>query len=195
MRIVNETGWRTADLRAIAARVAATELDPEAARRVTIRFVTGRRRGWLAATSVRGSSGYATLGGTRATIRIDPVAPDRVDLAHVIGHEMAHLRGMTHRRMRGAVRYDGRRLPGYRAFVEWAADMPLDRTPARPARPRPDPAAVAARRRTDALEHAAAMVRAWTTRHRRATTILAGWRRRHAARLRAADRAAIGTPI
>jgi hypothetical protein len=43
---------------------------------------------------------------------------DTVDLAYTIAHELAHLRGLNHRAMRGP-RY--RRVPGYRDRYAWAS--------------------------------------------------------------------------
>jgi hypothetical protein len=50
---------------------------------------------------------------------------DKVELAHTIAHESAHLRGLTHDDMEGDPRYWWE--PGYRDLYDWANDLPLER--------------------------------------------------------------------
>lgn len=194
VRIVNRTAYRTPHLRAILERVARDELNPEEVSRVTVTVEHGRRPRGVPDTQAYGSSGHATLGGTRAALRIDPVCPDLVDFAHVAAHEMAHLRGMTHRDMRPGTRWRRGPLTGVR--YAWAAAYPMGRRAVRPPRPALDPAAIAARRRAVRADHAVRQVTTWTRKLRLATTKLRIWRRRADAAVRARDRtAATAAPV
>ena len=95
MKLNNSTCYSTRDLKKIFTRIANQELDPEKAKRVYFDIVYSK-----------GShSGYATVGGTRSTIRLPkpPFKLDHAQVALVIAHEMAHLRGLTH----GAAMHSG----------------------------------------------------------------------------------------
>jgi hypothetical protein len=165
MRVSNQTPWRTDHLKAIAKRVAETELDPATRSRFLLRFRLGRQR-------PSGScSGRAPIGGSRIQVNVPPRHVDHVDLAFVIAHEMAHARGVTHSQMRGSPRY--RRLEGTRAIYAWAAEMPLERQLVR-AKPTTD------ERRAVKLERARAMLAKWQRRQKSA----AGYVKRWSARVR-----------
>lgn len=117
MRIVNKTMWRTDQLRAIVGRVAQDELDPERRRYLEV-FVEYRRANACVI-------GRAPRGGYRMKITIERKNVDRALLAHIIAHEMAHIRGLRHSEMRGSVRYDYKE--GWREYYAWADQMPLER--------------------------------------------------------------------
>jgi hypothetical protein len=166
MRILNKTDWRTDHLRAFVSRIAAVELNADQ-RKCLVVHVSYTRPGarWLRAKT--GSSGYAYYGGRHAYIRIHKDEPDKIDLAFVIAHELAHVRGMRHRLMRGSVLYD--RVPGMREHYAWAEAMPLEKRPEKPK-------AVVA---PDAkLNHARAMLAVNESKLKRYTTLVKKWRKR-----------------
>lgn len=116
MKIINQTRWRTDHLRAFVRRVAEDELSPKKRKVAEITFVRASNSGgW--------SSGHATLHGRRMKVRVPPT-PNKIDLAMVIAHEMAHLRGMNHSQMRGNALYH--RFPVTNALYAWAETMPLE---------------------------------------------------------------------
>jgi len=133
VRIVNKTIWLTDHLRAILNRVAATELDPENRKRVVVTIGYDRSMGkrYLKYDDGRwergGTSGFATISGTHMTVNLPAhkQTVDRIDLAHTVAHEMAHLRGMTHNQMRGSERYC--RKGRWREIYSWAETFPLEK--------------------------------------------------------------------
>jgi hypothetical protein len=161
MKIVNKTHWRTDHLRAFLRRAADTEFSglPDKWKRGVATFVYTRRNG----SSY--SSGCATLNGFHMTIRLSKHTPDKIDLAEVIAHEMAHLRGMTHDKMRGSPLY--RRVGRHREIYAWGDTLPLEIKPPRTKkRPGPDVK----------LEHARKMLARNETKLKRITTIVKKWR-------------------
>lgn len=182
MKLSNETVWRTDQLRALIARVAEEELDPEIRRRLLVEIRPGRRR------YIHGRAG---LGG--AHVRLWLPAPvtrslresadgrpvrrllNAARLAFVVAHELAHCRGMDHRKMRGNPRYSW--VEGWEAFYGWAAEIAIE---PQPAPPRPGLAA----RRQARVEHARALLARWERAARLAARRAQRWRRR----LRAAER-------
>lgn len=164
MRLVNETRWRTADLRAIVDRAAREEADAPTRRRlhITIRYRRGTQT-W--------TTGNAYLGTPErpGTIRVFVTrhAVDPVSLAHTAAHEIAHARGVDHQTMRGSPRYTF--TDGWRERYAWAASMPIRAIEPR-AKVKPTP--------VDRLAHARALHKAALTRLRRAQTIEQKWRRR-----------------
>ncbi len=163
MKVDNRTHWRTDHLRAFLSRVAADELEPQKRKRlrVEVRYNRQRDRGYC--------SGEAVVGGCWIKVMVPSQVVDRVDLAGVIAHEMAHARGMGHDRMRGCGRY--RRVEGHRERYAWAESLPLERKP-RAAAPSLE------ERRAGRREHALSMVRKWEAKRRLATTKLRLWTRR-----------------
>jgi hypothetical protein len=191
MKILNKTHWRTDHLRAFATRVAQDELDPAKRRRIRITFDYTRGRG----NSY--SSGHATIGGYYCTVRLphqDRATPSRVDLAYVLAHEFAHLRGVNRREMRGAVRYS--RIAGNREFYAWAQELPLERNPQTvplPATPETKAAKLQARRekRWASAERLATQ---WARRAVLAQRKAKRWAQRARAFRKALDRVAAATP-
>jgi signal recognition particle subunit SEC65 len=116
MKIINQTRYRTDHLRAFVRRIAEDELSPKKRKVAEITFVR-------AANSGGWSSGHASLGGRRMKVRI-PASAKKIDLAMVIAHEMAHLRGMNHKQMRGNHHYH--RLPATNELYAWAEELPLE---------------------------------------------------------------------
>lgn len=164
MRVQNQTHWNTRDLRAIIARVAQDETEPEARKRLHVHIHYNRQ--------VQGPSGGHAYLGSRlrlgsVTIMVPSQAIDLIDFASVVAHELAHARGMRHAEMRGSPRYY--RVLGMRSLYEWAEAMPMRRAePKRKAKPTTETVLALARRRE----------REWTTRLRRATTLQRKWRKR-----------------
>ena len=116
MRLSNSTCYSTRDLKKIFTRIANQELDPEKAKRVYFDIVYSK-----------GShSGYATVGGTRSTIRLPkpPFKLDHAQVALVIAHEMAHLRGLHHGASFHCARYSWTH-GDYKTFYAWAHEYPI----------------------------------------------------------------------
>jgi hypothetical protein len=91
--------------------------------------------------------------------------PDKVELAYVIGHELAHTRGMRHDAMRNHPCY--RRTSGrYREIYAWAEQLPLEVKP---------PKAKRVMSADVKLVHAEKMLKAALTREKRAVTIRKKW--------------------
>ena len=124
MKIINETHWRTDQLRAIIARTATDELDSSDRRRLLVTVAYGAKSS--------GVSGRAACGGPWVKLFVSRVEIDRVSLAHTTRHELAHFRGLRHPAMRGSRRYSY--VEGWRALDAWADEMPLE---VKPAAPRP----------------------------------------------------------
>lgn len=168
MKIRNHTHYVTADLRRIIARCADHELEAAHRRRVIVTVTYSRRKD--------SCSGHATIGGNWATVRINKHAPNPAAFALVTAHEFKHLRGWTHKQMKG--RYSDDDTSRY----AWAAGLPLAvKTPARKVRPTVDAK----------IAHARLMVKRATTRAKRAATLLRKWQRRVRLLERKATNAAI----
>lgn len=117
MKIVNKTMWRTDQLRAIVSRVAQDELDTE--KRKYLEVIVEYRRANACVI------GRAQRRGYWIKITIERENVDRVLLAHIIAHEMAHSRGLQHSEMRGCARYDY--TEGWRDYYAWANQMPIEK--------------------------------------------------------------------
>jgi len=159
MKIVNKTHWQTKHLRAFLSRVAQNELSAEQRARTTVTFTYTR--------GSCGSSGFASYSSGHATVRLSKHTPDKIDLAFVLAHELAHTRGMHHRSMTGDPKY--RRLPRTREIYGWAAGLPLEpqeqKTKKRPTN-------------DHKLERARGMLKKHEIKLKRQTTIVRKWRLR-----------------
>jgi hypothetical protein len=164
MKVVNHTRWRTDHLARFMRTVALSELD--AAKRRGFTMVVKYNRAGANGTYC---SGRAAIGGRRITVMVPSGTVDRIDLAMVIAHEMAHARGMDHSAMRGAERYH--RVGAWRDFYAWAERVPLEPTPAKA------PVPLAAKRVTR-LEHARTKLAEWERAVKRAETHRRKWSRR-----------------
>ena len=107
MKIRNETRYESAGLREIVFRVAAVELDTAKRKRLVV-DIKETIRG-ISRSDELGVSclGHAWIGGFSCTLYV-PRNFERFEaemFAHAVAHEFAHLRGMTHRKMRGNPRY------------------------------------------------------------------------------------------
>lgn len=171
MRIENRTRYETAPLRELVRRVARNELDPEKRRRVTVYFKETR------GVSHDGALGRCGLGGNRVTIFLPKnsrrLRPNVV--AHVLAHEFGHARGMTHSEMRGNPRYSWRVPLGLTTWdqaienLEYLKGLTFTvRAPQSKQRPTDDAK----------LQNAAAHLKAWESRRRRAETGMKKWRQK-----------------
>lgn len=165
MKLTNRTAWKTADLRAIVAKVAADELSdhPLKRKRLRVDVIHTRMRGG-------GVSGVAWTNGCRVRLRIPKTNADPVLFAWLAAHEIAHVRGMGHRRMPD---YLNNYTATSRERWAWAAAYPI-----RPAAPLVKSSLTAVQA---ARDHAVAMLRKADTRLKRAGTIRAKWARKAAA--------------
>lgn len=138
IKIVNQTEYRTRDIRRFVTRCAKIAFRTKAERdeygncAIYIRYGSKRTDGYV--------GGYAYYHGGPAYIFLrkdnpDPI--DRVCLAHTIAHELGHVKGLKHGDMSGLVRYDY--APGWREFYKWAEDLPCEKRPEPQAPPEPDP--------------------------------------------------------
>jgi hypothetical protein len=96
-------------------------------------------------------------------IRLSKHTPDRIDLAYVINHELAHTRGMTHTTMRGNSLY--RRIGSNRQIYGWAESLPLERVEKKSKKVPVDAK----------LAHAEKMLKSALTREKRAITLRKKW--------------------
>jgi hypothetical protein len=156
MKIVNKTHWRTNHLRSFIQRIAKVEIDgpTHKALHVTIKYNRQKDRGWC--------SGNARLKRPIMTIMVPSQVVDRIDLAHVIAHELAHTRGMKHHQMNRNPQYT--RVGDWRDRYAWAETMPLEKAGPK-ARKKPD---VQLQRYTRAL----AAQQRWETKLKRAQQAL-----------------------
>ncbi len=179
MRITNHTHYSTRDLRAYITRVCEDEgLGAERRRFLNVTIQYGRHH----------VGGYASIGGSRMTLRLPKTVEKRAEFAHIIRHEVGHLLGLRHRSMRGA-RYGWRE--GWRAFEGWTETQPLTvKTPV------VKPRLVGADADAVKLDAARAKVAAWNRAVKRAQTFARKWTRkaRYYERKLAAARAAKETP-
>lgn len=127
MKLINKTNLRTDHLRAFVRRVAKEEM-------VDLKYATFTiiyKR-----ISCRGSyiGGFACYGTPpRVTLKVPKDIPiDKVELAYVAAHEMAHSQGLHHRQMRNSIysrRYSIKHGEDWRQHYLWANDLPLDLKP------------------------------------------------------------------
>ena len=172
MKIVNLTRWRTDHIRAIVARVAQDELEAETRKRLLVRVVYRRRSrsgsycGGHATLGVKGEHGYAA---SRMTLTLPSLVVSAPSLAKVAAHEMAHLRGLTHRDMGTSARYSYRATgeEGWEAFYAWAREYPIEGKPE---------ATVKVVTRDDKLLHARIMLAKWQRTEKRAAQKVRRWR-------------------
>lgn len=128
MKIRNETLWRTADLKRIVDRIAKEEFPDERVRaRLRMRIVYCRAPYYC--------SGHASYTNFTSTIRVPhprsksrhnvkpgaPVQFPNLDFAHVVGHELAHNRGVRHQQM--GMQY--KRGDYSDRYYWWAKEIPV----------------------------------------------------------------------
>jgi len=156
----NKTHWRSDHIRAFIAHELKDErpdLCKRGAPALKVKVTYTRRAG----SSY--SSGCAYLNSNWMNIRLSKHTPDKVELGHVIAHELAHTRGMNHDKMRGNSRYS--RVGSYREVHAWANDLPLERVEKKS---RKKPVDLK-------LTHAQKMLKAALTREKRAITLRKKW--------------------
>jgi hypothetical protein len=156
----NKTHWRSDHLKAFITRGVKDErpdLCKRGAPALRVRVVYTRSSG------TKGSSGYASYNSNRMCIRLAKEGPDKVDLAGVIYHELAHTRGVKHDAMRGSPRY--RRVGNYRRIYGWGFDLPLEKVEKKSKKIPVDVK----------LAHAEKMLKAAMTREKGATTLRKKW--------------------
>lgn len=162
MKITNRTNYQTADLRAIVARVVADELADFPDRRKALQVEVVHTHG-----PGGGMSGVAWKRSRRVRLRVPKVGADPVLFAWLAAHEVAHVRGMGHRKMPA---YLNHFTATSRTRWGWATAFPL-----RQAVPvLPDALAALQARR----DHVLTMLQKADTRLKRATTIRTKWARR-----------------
>lgn len=163
MKLTNKTNWRTDQLRAIVKEVAKREMVSLDHAQVT--FKNRARK-----SSVNGWAYYGMP--VRTLIRLPVSTVDKVELAYVLAHEMAHSQGIHHCQMRKDGPY--RRGGDWRATYAWAEALPLERKPEQlklPAIPRQLSIQVR-------MIHAQAMANHWQRKVKFGQTWLRKWTRR-----------------
>lgn len=161
MRLTNDTGWRTEDLRRLIA--AACRADGIGTRGMVVAVRHTRQR--------RGCTGYGWINSRSMVLRVPPPLGDqesmpdavRDSLARVALHELAHCRGIVHGDMEPSLRWCRDDLP-----TPWADGLVVRRMAATVVAPRN----VVAER----AEHAAAMLRRAERRLKLARSIERRWR-------------------
>lgn len=161
MKIDNKTHWRSDQILALAQRVAQDELDPEQRKRFVVHVHYRRRNARRL--------GHAYYRSTACTVLMNRDDVDPVLLAHVLAHEMAHTRGVTHRQMLGSRRY--RYVEGWREYYAWAKAYPIALRPV-------PPAPTTAQKRAARLERAQATLAVWERKVRLASNRVTKWKRR-----------------
>lgn len=158
IKLSNKTHWRDDHIRAFIAR-GMKEERPDLCKRGALPMTVHVRY-----TRNRVTSGCAYLNSRWMTLRIAKHgAPDKASFAHTIFHELAHTRGLTHERMHNrAYGY----VDGWREHYAWANDLPLE-VQQKTTRTRPAPDAK--------LAHCQRMLKAATTREKRAVTLRRKW--------------------
>lgn len=171
MRINNLTNIRSEDLRAIVKRVAEFELEPRSRAGVTVHVVLrGARKSkahaarWAGYTRRTVGPLAPGLRFNQAIIRVGPKS-GATEVAMLLAHEFAELRGLDHRAMRS----QGYFLQYRRERFGWAAELPL-----RPKEKAPPTAPDVTRAKKHA--HARRMLVLAERRAKRAATIEKKWR-------------------
>jgi hypothetical protein len=169
--LTNKTHYRDDHIRAFIKRGIREErpdLCKRGARPMKVEIVY-TRPGGRTGLGAAGSSGLGSINGNWIRVRLPKNhAPDRIDFASVIAHELAHTRGMRDEyMMRHSARYG--RVGSWRAIYAWAETLPLEIQP-RKSKTRPAPDVK--------LTHAETMLKAAMTREKRAKTIRMKWERK-----------------
>lgn len=169
IKIINKTQWQTRHLRAFAVRAANMVLDPNEKKYLSVEVTYNKQGG-----RSPGCSGWAPYNGNFIRVMLpspgkDHPKPDRVDFAHVLGHEIGHAKGLTHQDMRGSSFYQ--RVGSWREHYAWAKDLPLDPVP-----PKAKKQIAPADRATQSLATVQRRIKQWETRLKRAQTALKKYR-------------------
>jgi len=163
IELTNKTHWRDDHIRAFLAKGMKDER-PDLCKhrappmRVTVTYTRPRHE------LHHGSSGYAYYRSRTMTVRLPKENPDKVDFAHVIAHELAHTRGLTHDRMNSCATYG--RVGRWRELYAWAEALPLEFKP-KVSKQKPGPDLK--------LIHSEKMLKAAMTREKRAVTLRKKW--------------------
>lgn len=120
MIVKNSTKWNTDDLRAVLKVCSEKELEAPQRKGLLVYFKSARRLKRGGEQYRKSCSGLCYIGRNRVEIMIPTADVDIVDLAHVISHELAHHRGMTHAQMRNSPRY--RRIGNWRELYSWVLE-------------------------------------------------------------------------
>jgi len=181
MKIVNNTKWKTAHLRAITSKIASAELEPKKRKRITIHFSYAKYSDFV--------TGKAYWGGNECWVYVPKTNPHDeeydnwiYDLASTVAHEIAHCHGHRGERwMRSSTRYGaastrikqwgGReRAMRTRAYYDWVFKMPLDLKDPPKKKTQLNTLETKLAKATEALKR-------WKTKKKRADTAIAKYRR------------------
>lgn len=145
MRLINETDWRTADLRRfILAGIRA--MGAEENKIVTVKYSRSARNlhgGW--AFLGRDTQGAGFLQGRRMMLSLpsDPAKLDLADFARTVEHEVGHQLGLRHKDMSEEMRYCGSIIDGKHvkpSLPRWAEGLTVAfDSPVSPSDPMPAP--------------------------------------------------------
>jgi predicted SprT family Zn-dependent metalloprotease len=127
MKITNTTKWQTTQIRAIVSAV--MKRSPDHIKR---KLIVDQYRKKLHVKVVynrqvdQGScSGHAWFHSWSLTLKLPSQVVDRVDMAMVIAHELAHTLGYKHQDMTGVALWN--RTGNWRELYCWADELPLEK--------------------------------------------------------------------
>jgi hypothetical protein len=168
VKVVNETGYNTNDLRKIC-RAAAIAMGVKQPKKVEIKHT--RQRPWVHGRARYGNRSYEGY-NVWLWIPQKPVDPEKLaqSVARVMAHEFMHSLGVNHKDMTKDQKYCCQSAP-------WAEGLVL-RKKDQKEKPKETAAQRGARLREERAEHARDMLRKATTRLKRAKTIEKKWRER-----------------
>ena len=161
--VVNETHWRTDQLRKIAMAAAQKELTVAQRKKMTVYF-RHSRKGWYG----HRHTGSAYLNSNAITVNLPKEGAVPWKVAYICVHEYAHTKGFRHKDINGLAKYDWN-AKGCEEWYEWAKDFPLEKKP---------PEKKKRKTADDKLAHYEKLVAQWETKLKRAQTYVRKYKKK-----------------